>query len=651
MDASDVQLVSMPFHTPWFPSIALGTLKAALARAGFPCRCRHYNVEFLDYLVDPAREPTDALPPLTIADYYRVQSLCIPAAGDWVFCVPPFRDDLAEVDERFVGHLRICGASDEEIALAHRMRQHAPGFLRRCADEILASRPKLVGFSTMFSQNIASLTLARMLKLADPAIVVVLGGANCDGPMGPALHRSFPWIDVVVRSEGERALVELVRDLDAGRPFRRLPGLCVRANGEPVVTDAPEPVPMAEVPLPDYDDYFELIESLPVGKHFDVTVPFETSRGCWWGEKAHCTFCGLNGSTMRYRSKSPEQAYHEIVELARRHQQLRFWAVDNIIDMDYFQTLLPRLHADGLDIKMFFETKANLKRWQVRMMRDSGVHSFQPGVESFSTPILALMRKGVTALQNIRLLKWVREYGLQVTYHVLAGFPTEPAEEYGRMAALMPSLWHLPPPEGVNQLHIDRFSPLEFSARELGLEIAAPLGQYTILYPVDRDTAMEIAYYFVPRYLDGRRPADYLGECSRAVEEWNRRYRAESRFSTLHYRRGPGFVLIEDERVEGTRDRYTLSDWHAEAFLACDGGATPQAVLKAVQRAGAEAVALDEVQALLAELLEARLLYGEGGRYLSLPIAETPDGLDRACGAAEEPPARDRALIALGRAR
>ena len=45
------------------------------------------------------------------------------------------------------------------------------------------------------------------------------------------------------------------------------------------------------------------------------TLLFETSRGCWWGAKSHCTFCGLNGETMAFRSKSPRRALDELEQL------------------------------------------------------------------------------------------------------------------------------------------------------------------------------------------------------------------------------------------------------------------------------------------------------------------------------------------------
>ena len=645
----DVLLVAMPFYTPQMPSIALGTLKAVLTRAGHISQSRCYNITFIDYLGEATRQ--DAAGPIGYPEFDRILRLYVPNVGDWVFCVPPFRDDSDEVDDRFVHYLRSRSVSEQDITLARRMKEHAPAFLEKCLQDILSAAPQLVGFSTMFSQNIGSLCLAKMLRAAAPNLPIVFGGANCDGPMGEALLRSFPWIDVVVRGEGEQALVELAADVKAGRPFRALPGLCIRQGDDIIVTSKAEPVPMNDVPAPDYDDFFEQLAQSPSTRQLDITMLFEASRGCWWGEKAHCTFCGLNGSTMKFRSKSPDRVFEEVTSLARRHQRLAFWAVDNIIDMDYFRTLLPRFRDAGYDIKMFFETKANLKREQLRLMRDSGITFFQPGIESFSSPILKLMRKGVTGLQNIRLIKWSRELGLQLAYHVLAGFPMEPREEYDRMAALMPSLWHLPPPDHLNKLHIDRFSPLHMTPTALGLEIVEPLAQYTILYPVSREVAFDLAYYFTPRYLDGRDPEEYVGSCRDAIEVWNRNYRPVSQapHSTLHYRRGPGFVVVEDERVAGTLDRYTFADWQAAAFLACDAGAMPAAVLKAVHAAGDTGVTLEEVQELLDALVEARLAYAEDGRYLTLPVAENADGADRARVAPPEENVPQGSLVAIRR--
>ena len=111
-------------------------------------------------------------------------------------------------------------------------------------------------------------------------------------------------------------------------------------------------------------------------------------------------------------------------------------AVDNILDMRYFRDVLPQLRERQLGLTLFYETKANLTKEQVKLLRDAGVLAIQPGVESLSTHVLQLMRKGVTALQNIQLLKWCRQYGVTVAWNLLYGFPGETAADYAAIGQI-----------------------------------------------------------------------------------------------------------------------------------------------------------------------------------------------------------------------
>jgi radical SAM superfamily enzyme YgiQ (UPF0313 family) len=74
----------------------------------------------------------------------------------------------------------------------------------------------------------------------------------------------------------------------------------------------------------------------------DIAILFESSRGCWWGAKSHCTFCGLKASTMLFRSRPAMTVAREILDLAARYKVLNFVAVDDIIDLG------TRSHAHGL---------------------------------------------------------------------------------------------------------------------------------------------------------------------------------------------------------------------------------------------------------------------------------------------------------------
>src|SRR5262249_33234084 len=155
------------------------------------------------------------------------------------------------------------------------------------------------------------------------------------------------------------------------------------------------------------------------------------------GQVHHCTFCGLNGSTMTFRSKSPERAFEEIGILVERYPGLPVLVVDNIMDMRYLGTLLPRLQQLDRPVELFYEVKANLRKGQLQQLSASHVTMIQPGIESLSTPILKLMCKGVTAIQNLQLLKWCKELGIRPEWNFLCGFPGEPTREYARMAELV----------------------------------------------------------------------------------------------------------------------------------------------------------------------------------------------------------------------
>jgi ribosomal peptide maturation radical SAM protein 1 len=552
--------------------------------------------------------------PITVGDYEEI-ARAPSGVGDWVFAAPPisprgqaraYRAKLAGTGE---GHLWPKLAA---------MRRLVPRFLDECVADVLAARPRVVGFTTTFGQNLSSLALARRLKRADPALKIVLGGANCDGPMGAALLRSFACIDVVVRGEAEEVAPPLFRQLVDGAPVTPRPGLCYRDQDghEVCVPQAPGRVAMDAVPLPRYDEYFERLRASSFRDPVEgaVYLSFEAARGCWWGEVAHCTFCGLNGSSMRFRARSPERVLDDIVELARRYQVLDLHAVDNIIDHGYFATLLPQLAARGLDVHLFWEVKANLKKWQVERLAEAGVRHVQPGIESLSTPILKLMRKGVSAWQNLRLLKWCQQAGIRVDWNLIWGFPREPAEEYARMAALMPALFHILPPLST-RLCVHRWSPYHQRPAEHGITIAGPAWYNRFLYDVDAGTLAELAYDFEWRHADGREPGDYAAPYLAMIGRWRAAHAAGA---ALTWRRGPGFVRVRDARQPAQLTELTLAGAEEAVFFAVDDGATLAAVCR---RTGLGA---GEARAILDELEEARLVYREDDRYLGLALAATP---------------------------
>jgi magnesium-protoporphyrin IX monomethyl ester (oxidative) cyclase len=413
----------MPYAAPERPSIALGLLKACLTQKGIQAMALYPNIWFAE----------------EIGLYkYVVISESAPhlLMGEWTFsgaAFPNFQPDLSE-------YLSTIESDKNPIKTKAlwRVRGQAAAFIERVARSILDLQPRIVSCSSMFQQHCASLALLRRIRELNPEVITLMGGANCEGPMGLATHREFPWVDFVASGEGDDLFYKLCRKLlDKGRDIdpAELPyGVLSPAHRR--ISLVAEEAPRASVqnlegvPIPDYDDYFQTLGTSKLSPYIEPGLPIETSRGCWWGQKNHCTFCGLNGGGMTYRSKSPTRVVDEFVQLSQRYGLRKFQVVDNILAMNHINTVLPIFAALKEPYAIFYETKANLKRQQVQQLAEAGVHAIQPGIESMHDSALKLLNKGNTAVINVQLLKWAREFGIDVAWNFLVGAPGESGEWY-----------------------------------------------------------------------------------------------------------------------------------------------------------------------------------------------------------------------------
>jgi hypothetical protein len=71
-------------------------------------------------------------------------------------------------------------------------RSCAGRFVRDCLASVDWDAYDVVGFTSTFAQNVASLALARRVADLHRSSAIVFGGANCEGEMGLGLHRCFP---------------------------------------------------------------------------------------------------------------------------------------------------------------------------------------------------------------------------------------------------------------------------------------------------------------------------------------------------------------------------------------------------------------------------------------------------------------------------
>jgi ribosomal peptide maturation radical SAM protein 1 len=600
--AVDLVLAVLPFADVDRPAIGASLLQAEVSEHGFSCA-----VEYLNF---------DLAEAIGTGLYTRI-SESIPSeslVGEWFFADVVFGDQLPH-EQLYVSRV-LSGLAPEglvrEIREARSVR-HA--YVEECARKLLARRPRLVGFTSTFHQNCSCLAVARRLKDAANPPLVLFGGANCEGEMGLQMLRSFPWIDYICIREGDLALPQLLEGLLRRGDPRGVAGIL--RQGE---TSEPKPsdlvVNLDALPFPDYGDYMARLARVPPEHRVVPELLVETSRGCWWGARHHCTFCGLNGDTMAFRSKSPERAFREIAHLRQTYGVRKIDCVDNILDVRYLDTLFPRLRDSELDVELFYEVKSNLRQPQVAMLHAGGVRAIQPGIESFSNEVLRRMDKGCTGLQNIQLLRWCEEVGIKVAWNILAGFPGEDPSEYRKMADLVPLLIHLQPPSSCSPIRLDRFSPLFTKRDQVGLRGVRPTAAYYYVYPLGRQDLSRMAAFFDFDYPDGRAPASYLKELRREVDAWIVARGAPSgQAPRLDAEIGEdGAVTVTDTRPCATRPVHRLEGAAAGVFLACDS-AQPGAALAARGNGGREAVG-----AILSQLRADNLVVEMEDRHLALAV-------------------------------
>jgi ribosomal peptide maturation radical SAM protein 1 len=599
----------MPFMDADRPSIQLGLLTSIANRHGFPTRAVHANLEFAAQLgVDDYRK---------LADHRG----CL--IGDWLFSVEAFGDAAPDPDgallDEFADALNYLGPSPSAVKawlLAVRT-QHVPKYLDAMLNLVNWQHADIVGFTSNFQQNAASFALARRLKARHPRLVTVFGGANFDGEMGVELVRSVDCIDVAVVGEADEAFPRLLSALSIGDDPGPIPGVASRLSGELIATP---PAPVGELdasPVPDYDDYFNRAERLGLlsgGARRRTWIPLETSRGCWWGAKHHCVFCGLNGTTMQFRAKSANRVLEELATLANKCGSFRFACVDNILDPRYLLDLFPAIIESGADYQFFYEVKSNLTRAQLRLLARAGVTHIQPGLESLSTAVLGHMRKGVTAAQNVNLLRWARYYGIDVAWNILWGIPGETGADYDQQSALVPHLAHLQPPETEGRIWLERFSPMFTELPDDRFRFKGPERSYKYVYPTGIDLT-RVAYFF-DYELEVALPDHAYDDLRQAIQQWREAWVDTQ--PELTYWFAPGLLQIYDRRWPGHKRSYTFRGEAAHVYSACSE--RPRSAAAVHDEIGLD-IGVGDVRRLFDEFeqLGVMMLDGEHALALALP--------------------------------
>lgn len=551
-----VGLVSLPWMSPAMPSIQLATLASALDREGIASDVHELYVDYAARIG---------------LNLYNYLSNLLGYLPEWVFSRhyygPEHGDDLSAM--LALDPLAEIPWPEFSDVIPLALEPITKNFLDDIVESVDWSHYDVLGCSLTISQLGSSMAFARRIKLLHPGIRIVFGGSQCAGPMGRAILRICPYVDAVVHVEGELVFADLVRRLRGGESLDGLPGVSYRGPDGAVVSGpeaglyrgGAERLPLS------YDAYFQRLLRLGLLQKMKPWLPFEGSRGCWYGQKVQCTFCGLH-EIMEFRAWESDAVLNELERLYSRYGIGRFYAMDLILPREYLHTLLPEIARRGHNWMFFWEIKANVRREELEVLAAGGVRWVQPGIESLDADILRLMKKGVSPLQNILLLKWSQELGIFCGWNLLFGLPGEKADSYRRMVELMPKIHHLKPPAGGGQFQLHRFSPYFDRPEEFGIRWTGAHPMFRYAFPIPQEDLDELVYL---HEFTRDAPAVDASAAEEAVLEWRRAHRQGASLRIAVH--ADGSSRIDDARKIGSPPRaHLLSPEETALYLFLDSG-------------------------------------------------------------------------------
>lgn len=604
---SDVCICVMPFCPSFSPLLGPSLLKSGLEKRGISTKVFYFNLKLLHHI---GQEKYDKISGADNLLHYL--------AGELIFAGYLFN---RETNLRSYLHLfaRNCNKLsqhelDDIVEDFEYVKKLVPAFIDDCLKEVLEMQPRLVGFSTSYYQTCASLSLSEKIKKRTNA-PIIFGGANCEGEMGITLLEKFPQIDFVCSGDGDIAFIEFVETIFGNEYSPKINGIISRDSTilEKALTNPV--IQMNNLPVPNFEDFFDILKEFSIDRS-NVKMSVEMSRGCWWGETHHCTFCGLNGGTMKFRSKSPRRGVDEIRLITKKYGNKTLHFADNIIDPRYFKDFFPKLLEENLDLDIFLETKSNLSKEQLHTIKKLGAHAIQPGLESLSDYILRLMDKGTTLLENVLLLRQCKEIGITVLWNILTRFPGEPLCEYEKMSEIIPLIVHLDPPQNIGRFQLSRFSPYFIYPEKYGISQIRSLPAYSLIYPFEEEIIKKLSYYFDYDTYDSAKPSSELARLYSKIEEWKE---VQQHGAVLCMVKTANLIVIKDTRPCRVRQTHVLKDEEACIFEICEYPQRFENVEKAFYLKYKETKKVN-IENILDVLANKKILLQNDKHYLSLAV-------------------------------
>jgi anaerobic magnesium-protoporphyrin IX monomethyl ester cyclase len=347
--------------------------------------------------------------------------------------------------------------------------------------------PDVIGCTCITPSIYKAQETLKMAKALHPDAVTILGGTHATFMYGQVLTEA-PWIDLVVRGEGEEILVNVVRAVEAGtldEDRREIRGLAFRDDSQAVATPAQPPIQDLDGLSPDWSILeWDKYTYIPLGVR--VAIP-NFARGCPFT----CSFCSQWKFWRTYRTRSPEKFVDEIETLVREHDVGFFILADEepTIHRDKFIALCEELIDRDLGITWGINTRVTdiLRDEDVLpLYRKAGLVHVSLGTEASAQLNLERFRKETTIAQNKKAVRLLRENGIVAEAQFIIGMENETPETIEDTYR-----WALD--WGADMVNWNMYTPWPFSDlfEELGDKVEVrDYARYNFVTPIMKPEAM-----------------------------------------------------------------------------------------------------------------------------------------------------------------
>ena len=323
------------------------------------------------------------------------------------------------------GYLKAGGYS--EVLFVDAMTHHLSDDQVR--ERIVAFGPDIIGATAITPAIYTAENLLKIAKEVAPNAVTVLGGIHGTF-MYPQVLKEAPWIDVVVRGEGEQVFLNLVRAIDEGRwaaDRSQVRGIAYLADDKVVATPAEPPIEDLDKIKPDWGILeWAHYQYIPMGVR--VAIP-NFARGCPFT----CSFCSQWKFWRDYRVRDPKKVVDEIESLVRDHQVGFFILADEepTIHRKKFIAFCEELIERKLPVLWGINTRVtDILRDEalLPLFRKAGLIHVSLGTEAAAQLKLDRFNKETTIAQNKKAITLLRDAGIVAEAQFIVGLENETAE-------------------------------------------------------------------------------------------------------------------------------------------------------------------------------------------------------------------------------